>query len=97
MNAKLVKEVLEEYDNNLRSLYFYLKNKGIDVDSFSMDGFWVENKRGIRAYIVQSGDNYDILIQGDSHDLPIYDIEFSTVYDLLKSINKKWIKENFPE
>ena len=62
------------------------------------DGFWAENDNGIRAYIEETGDgNFNILVQGMSQDVPIYDIEYMTVLDLFQDLDEDWLIENDPE
>lgn len=106
---KLVKESLNEKRGNtiesspLKKLYQAFSDDGIELDEDELDedsnGFWAENKNGVRAFITPAGDDFyfDILVQGMSEDIPITDIQFNDVIDIFDDLDEDWLKENDPE
>ncbi len=97
---KLVRESLNENElSPLEKLHQTFSNVGYDVDELDEgdDGFWAENDNGIRAYIEEAGENFNILVQGMSDDVPIYDIEYRAVLDLFQDLDEEWLIENDPE
>jgi hypothetical protein len=84
------------WKNTIESLITDFEQVGFEVD-VQDDGFWAENDNGVRAFIQQAGENFNILVQGMSDDVPIYDIDYRSVLDIFQDLDEEWLIENDPE
>lgn len=93
------KDLYSGFKHDLEALHGDFEQVGLVDEPYEEgeDGFWAENDNGIRAYIQEAGENFNILVQGMSDDVPIYDIEYMAVLDLFQDLDEEWLIENDPE
>lgn len=90
---------LSGFSYDLEALHGDFEQAGLVDEPYDEgeDGFWAENDNGVRAYIEEAGENFNILVQGMSQDVPIYDIEYRAILDLFQDLDEEWLIENDPE
>jgi hypothetical protein len=91
-------EIKRGMNKNIANLCFDFLKNGIIITGINNDMIYVENKKGWNCYVQHTRNNiFNIFVQGMSTDIPMYDIPEEDVTDIIKSINKTWMKENDPK